>query len=167
MNRNRNRHSAQWPVEIFTYSVYEKARSDVPGLKSMCENCDLPRLCSARLQASTDTLESARCPPEGGRYTNQNRTFTQNLMASGNDWTYVAVKATTHRPSRFSTLDADRQACGSRLSTIFCSRSGMPFYSSSTPVAFLVGTNPTGIRATSFIALRSIAETSFVTAFAT
>src|SRR5579864_115959 len=37
-------------------------------------NHDLRGLCSARLQAGT--LESSTCPPEGGRYTNQNRVLT-------------------------------------------------------------------------------------------
>jgi hypothetical protein len=33
--------------------------------------------CSARLRA--DNLESSRCPPEGGRYMNQNRVLTRTL----------------------------------------------------------------------------------------
>src|SRR5580704_2665036 len=47
------------------------------GLRSLCENSKLPRFCSARLQAGT--LDSSRCPPEGGRYMNQNRVRTRTL----------------------------------------------------------------------------------------
>src|SRR6266700_3738461 len=47
------------------------------GLKSLCENSNSPCFCSARLQAGT--LESSTCPPEGGRYMNQNRVLTQTL----------------------------------------------------------------------------------------
>src|SRR5271169_1380797 len=49
--------------------------------KSLCEISKLARLCRARLQAGT--LKSSRCPPEGGRYTNQNRVLTQPLQPVG------------------------------------------------------------------------------------
>jgi DsbC/DsbD-like thiol-disulfide interchange protein len=48
-------------------------------LLSVCEKSDLPGSCSARLQAGT--LESTRCPPESGRYKNQNRIFTRTPLA--------------------------------------------------------------------------------------
>ena len=51
-----------------------------PALQSLRENSKLPRFCSARLQAGT--LESCRCPPEGGRYTNQNRVLTRTLTGN-------------------------------------------------------------------------------------
>jgi len=51
----------------------------VPGLQSQCENMKLARFCGARLQAGT--LESSRCPPEGGRYMDQNRILTQTFQA--------------------------------------------------------------------------------------
>jgi hypothetical protein len=47
------------------------------GLKRLCENSKLAGLCSARLQAGT--LESGRCPLEGGRYMNQNLVLTQTV----------------------------------------------------------------------------------------
>jgi hypothetical protein len=47
------------------------------GLKSLCVNSKVARFCSARLQAGT--LESSKCPPEGGRYMSQNRVLTQTL----------------------------------------------------------------------------------------
>ena len=53
------------------------ARTLTSGLKSLCENSKFARFCSARLQAGT--LESSTCPPEGGRYKNQNRVLTQTL----------------------------------------------------------------------------------------
>src|SRR5579863_5792380 len=40
-------------------------------LWSLCENLKSARVCRARLQAGT--LESMRCPPEGGLYMNENR----------------------------------------------------------------------------------------------
>jgi uncharacterized damage-inducible protein DinB len=42
----------------------------------------LTRFCSARLQAGT--LKSSRCPPEGGRYINQNRVLKQDLNGRTN-----------------------------------------------------------------------------------
>ncbi len=42
--------------------------------KSVRENQESARSCSARLQAGT--LESSTCPPESGRYTNQKRVLT-------------------------------------------------------------------------------------------
>src|ERR1700674_1112071 len=41
---------------------------------------DLLRSCSARLQAGT--LESRRCPPEGGRYTSKNRVLPHSKGAT-------------------------------------------------------------------------------------
>jgi len=78
------------------------------------------------------------------------------------------AKATTTIPRCFSATTHNQMAydaTGRRRYLI--RRPAMRFYSSRIPVAFRFGTKPTGIRAISFIALRSIAETSFVTAFAT
>src|SRR5271157_5958477 len=50
-------------------------------LQSLCDNPKSTRSCSARLQAGT--LESSRCPPEGGRYIIQNRVLTQALQPVG------------------------------------------------------------------------------------
>ena len=47
-------------------------------LLSVRENQESARSCSARLQAGT--LESRTCPPEGGRYTNQNQVLTHTLL---------------------------------------------------------------------------------------
>jgi len=65
------------------------------GLKSLCENSRLPRFCSARLQAGT--LESTRCPPEGGRYMNQNRVRTQILKPLFFRLLNVAAEAATYK----------------------------------------------------------------------
>src|SRR5216683_5480712 len=48
------------------------------GLQSLCEISNSARICSARLQAGT--LESSRCPPEGGPYMTQTRVLTQTLQ---------------------------------------------------------------------------------------
>jgi hypothetical protein len=52
------------------------------GLQSVCENSGSADFCSARLQAGI--LNSSRCPPEGGRYINQNPDLTQTLQCKRN-----------------------------------------------------------------------------------
>ncbi len=49
-------------------------------LKSLCDNLCAERFCSAGLQA--ETLDSSPCPPEGGRYSRQDRTVTQALKSA-------------------------------------------------------------------------------------
>jgi hypothetical protein len=51
------------------------------GFKSMCGNSCVKRFCSVGLQA--DTVDSRTCPPEGGRYTKQNRATVQVLETRG------------------------------------------------------------------------------------
>ena len=48
-------------------------------LQSLWENLCAKRSCSVGLQA--DTVDSSTCPPEGGRYTDQNQVLTQTLQA--------------------------------------------------------------------------------------
>jgi len=50
----------------------------IGGLQCLFEDSKLAGFCNARLQAGT--LESSRCPPEGGRYMNQNLVFKQTLQ---------------------------------------------------------------------------------------
>ncbi len=69
------------------------------GLQSLCENSKSRHFCSARLQAGT--LESTRCPPEGGRYMIQNPVLTQTLKP--------AIKCNPNgrvetRPSKFEFI---------------------------------------------------------------
>jgi hypothetical protein len=62
----------------FSLSVFclpGKAKPD--RLKSLCGNSKWTPFCSARLQAGT--LESSRCPPEGGRYMIESGVLTQPL----------------------------------------------------------------------------------------
>ena len=47
-------------------------------LQSLCDNSKFEQFCRARHQAGT--LKSSRCPPEGGRYNNQNRVLTLTLQ---------------------------------------------------------------------------------------
>ena len=54
-----------------------EACSALQGLKSLCENLCAKRICSVGLQA--DTVDSSTCPPEGGRYIDQNQVLTQTL----------------------------------------------------------------------------------------
>ena len=67
----------------------------IQELKSLFENSQLARSCSARLQAGT--LGSNGCPPEGGRYRNQNRVLIRALKP----WFFrslnVAAEAATHK----------------------------------------------------------------------
>ena len=66
--------------------VRPKGRMIPAVLQSLRENSRLAPFCSARLQAGT--LESRRCPPEGGRYMNQYRVLTQTLQ--GAQWLMVS-----------------------------------------------------------------------------
>jgi hypothetical protein len=43
-------------------------------LQKLCGNLDLPDFCSGNLQVGI--LDPGRCPPEGGRYRNENRVTT-------------------------------------------------------------------------------------------
>src|SRR5258708_38411331 len=45
------------------------------GLKSLCDNLCAKRFCSVGLQA--DTVDSSTCPPDGGRYIDQNQVLTK------------------------------------------------------------------------------------------
>ena len=45
------------------------------GLKSPCDNLCAKRFCSVGLQA--DTVDSSTCPPERGRYIDQNQVLTK------------------------------------------------------------------------------------------
>src|SRR6266851_8930081 len=47
------------------------------GLQSLCDNLCAKRFCSVGLQA--DTVDASTCPPEGGRYIDQNQVLTQSL----------------------------------------------------------------------------------------
>jgi len=58
-----------------------RERSRWNRLQSLCDNSKLTCFCSARLQAGI--LKSSRCPPEGGRYMNQNRVLIQALQPVG------------------------------------------------------------------------------------
>src|SRR5216684_2310084 len=58
-------------------------RRTISGLKinrlqSLCCNLRAKRFCSVGLQA--DTVDSSTCPPEGGRYIDQNQALTQTLQ---------------------------------------------------------------------------------------
>ncbi len=44
---------------------------------SLCDNLCAKHFCSVGLQA--DTVDSSTCPPEGGRYIDQNQVLTQTL----------------------------------------------------------------------------------------
>jgi hypothetical protein len=65
------------------------------GLESLSENLIVAHFCSARLQAGI--LESSRCPPEGGRYINQNGVLTQTLEPRISIRYIVAAKDATHK----------------------------------------------------------------------
>jgi hypothetical protein len=65
------------------------------GLRRLRENSNLPRFCSARLQAGI--LKSSRCPPKGGRYTYRIRVLTQTLRPLLFKFPNVAAKVATHK----------------------------------------------------------------------
>jgi len=46
-------------------------------LKSLCDILCAKRFCSVGLQP--DTVDASTCPPEGGRYIDQNQVLTQTL----------------------------------------------------------------------------------------
>ena len=54
---------------MISLRIWVLARPNPDRQKSLCENSNLARFCSARLHAGA--LGSSRRPPEGGRYTNQ------------------------------------------------------------------------------------------------
>lgn len=77
------------------------------------------------------------------------------ILSSGFYWTNAFIHVSPHRIGLFSQPQA-----GIALSNLRIAYGSMP-------VVFRFGTNPTGIRVTSFRELISITETSFVTAIAT
>ena len=78
------------------------------GPKSLCDNPHVKRFCSVGLQA--DIVDASACPPEGGRYMDQNQVFTQTLMPGP--------------PSRLKIPRAERGAQGLLVQRVAATKMG-------------------------------------------
>src|SRR5712671_6530074 len=66
------------PAEPGSSTSAATSKRSKRGLQTLCDNLCAKRFCSVGLQG--DTVDSSTCPPEGGRYIDQNQVLTQTLQ---------------------------------------------------------------------------------------